>query len=483
MQHRGGDPAAARRAGDEKRLAVLEHDGWRHRRQRPLAGTGLVGFGAKQAEGVRRIRFGGKIIELVIEQNAGILGDQADAIAEIERIGICDGVAETVDHGKMRRVAAFGRHRAAGTDIRRRGRPDGIDASAPAGRIIFRGQQRDRVLHAIRIAEKQGAIGISALHRFDQQMQGLRFVGMGDICQIVAFKDVEHLDERDAAGGRRRHRNDFISAIGAAHRHALDRSIIFQVVGRHDPAGARDGGGNFLRDRPLVERARAVTRNCLQRIGKVLLHQTIAGAEHAAVRFDKNLDRCRPARQPRQHIGQRIRGVVADRDAVARQRDRRRNQFGEAEFSRTIFLFGQGQARNGARHADRKRGFARPARIGIAGIVQKAFGVDAARRGLAIIDGRVCAVGQVNDHKAAAADIAGARIADGERKANGNRGIDRIAALCENIGADPGGERLLRHHHAGMSDDALRNDVLRIADAVGGALLAKRDRGDRRDQR
>src|SRR6201987_2028843 len=75
-------------AGDEKRLAVLEHDRRRHRRQRPLAGTGRIGLGADKTIGVRRIGFGCEIVELVVEEDAGALGDQPDAIAEIERIGI-----------------------------------------------------------------------------------------------------------------------------------------------------------------------------------------------------------------------------------------------------------------------------------------------------------------------------------------------------------------------------------------------------------
>ena len=54
----------------------------------------------------------------------------------------------------------------------------------------------------------------------------------------------------------------------------------------------------------------------------------------------------------------------------------------------------------------------------------------------------------MNHHEAAAADIAGARIGHGHRKAGRDRGIDRVAALPQDIGADLRGEFLLRHHHA-----------------------------------
>ena len=54
----------------------------------------------------------------------------------------------------------------------------------------------------------------------------------------------------------------------------------------------------------------------------------------------------------------------------------------------------------------------------------------------------------MDHHETAAADVAGARIGHGQGKAGGDRGIDRIAALSQNIGADPRRELFLRHHHA-----------------------------------
>ena len=71
------------------------------------------------------------------------------------------------------------------------------------------------------------------------------------------------------------------------------------------------------------------------------------------------------------------------------------------------------------------------------------------RRGLAIVDRDVLvALGGMDHHEAAAADIAGARIGHRQRKAGCDRGIDRIAALPQDVGADLGREFLLRHHHA-----------------------------------
>ena len=66
----------------------------------------------------------------------------------------------------------------------------------------------------------------------------------------------------------------------------------------------------------------------------------------------------------------------------------------------------------------------------------------------------------MNHHEAAAADVAGARISDGERETDGDRGVDGIAAAIENLDADARGDALLRDHHAVVADNAarLRND-------------------------
>ena len=129
--------------------------------------------------------------------------------------------------------------------------------------------------------------------------------------------------------------------------------------------------------------------------------------------------------------GQRIRDVVFDRNAVARERDGRRDQVREREFAGAVFLVRQRKPRDGAGHADRRaREVARLLRIGIAVGVEEGLGVDRRRRGLAIIDRRChpAAVGAVDHHEAAAADIAGARIGHRHGEADRDRGIDRIAA-------------------------------------------------------
>ena len=114
-----------------------------------------------------------------------------------------------------------------------------------------------------------------------------------------------------------------------------------------------------------------------------------------------------------------------------------------------VFFQRQRQSGDRAGHADAERGIARLVAVGLAVGAEKDIARDRSRRGLAIIDGDVfVALGRMNHHEAAAADIAGARIGDGQRKAGGDRGVDRIAALPQDVGADLRGDLFLRHHHA-----------------------------------
>ena len=93
-----------------------------------------------------------------------------------------------------------------------------------------------------------------------------------------------------AAGGGRRHRDNVIAAIAAAHRRALDRAIGFQVVERHAAAGVAHRFHDAFGDRPFVEAARALPRNRFQRIGQIGLDQFVAGGQNG-VALEKDFHR------------------------------------------------------------------------------------------------------------------------------------------------------------------------------------------------
>ena len=61
------------------------------------------------------------------------------------------------------------------------------------------GQPFDRDFDEIRVAEVFGAVGIGKLHRLCHEVDGFRGVGAARV-QVVAFEDVEDLDDVDTAG-------------------------------------------------------------------------------------------------------------------------------------------------------------------------------------------------------------------------------------------------------------------------------------------
>ena len=172
--------------------------------------------------------------------------------------------------------------------------------------------------------------------------------------------------------------------------------------------------------------------------------------------FRERLGRIRPARHAAVHVRQRVGHVVGDDKAVAGKLDRRLEDFGQRKIAGAEFFQRQRQARHRAGHADAERGIAR------FGIIRLAIGAEEdiarhrGRTGLAIVDRDVlAALGGMDHHETAAADIAGARIGDRQRKAGCDRGIHRIAAPAQDVGADLRGDLLLRHHHAVFCGDGL----------------------------
>ena len=75
------------------------------------------------------------------------------------------------------------------------------------------------------------------------------------------------------------------------------------------------------------------------------------------------------------------------------------------------------------------------------------------RRLLAEVDEGLAAVGELQRHEAAAAEIAGRGIDDGERVAHGDRGIDGVAAAAQDVDADFGREVLRGDDHAVLGGD------------------------------
>ena len=81
-----------------------------------------------------------------------------------------------------------------------------------------------------------------------------------------------------AAGRGRRHRDDLMAAIGSAHRLALDRAIVREIVERHASAHLPHRGDDLFRDRPFVEAFGALRGDAVERRGEIVERDVVADA-------------------------------------------------------------------------------------------------------------------------------------------------------------------------------------------------------------
>jgi len=91
----------------------------------------------------------------------------------------------------------------------------------------------DGDLHKIRVAHVFSSICESTSHCFRHQVISIARVSI-NILQIVAFEDIQHLNQYRTARGWRRHRNDFISSIRSTQRRAFFRHITSEILESHE---------------------------------------------------------------------------------------------------------------------------------------------------------------------------------------------------------------------------------------------------------
>ena len=87
--------------------------------------------------------------------------------------------------------------------------------------------------------------------------------------EVVALEDVEHLDQRDAAGARRRHRDDLVAAIRAADRRALLRLVLREILLGDQPAVAPHLRGDQSRGLARVEAVAALVADARERTREI----------------------------------------------------------------------------------------------------------------------------------------------------------------------------------------------------------------------
>ena len=198
LQHGSGDACAARAAGDQSQLSILEYKRWSHGRQRTLARLYGIGIVPYQPIRVGHTRLGREIIHFVIEQNACALGHNAAAKVGVERISDGHCVASLVHHGVMRGLVAFIGLRFAGLDVAAGSGFACLNRRSQIGGVAFAGQSGQRDFHKIRVTQIFGAVGISQLHGLGHVVHALCTV-RAPLLHGPALHHVEYLNQVRAA--------------------------------------------------------------------------------------------------------------------------------------------------------------------------------------------------------------------------------------------------------------------------------------------
>src|SRR5260370_33781829 len=105
-----------------------------------------------------------------------------------------------------------------------------IERRAPRGRISLIDQLRYRKPGEVGVAQQLGTVVKRTPTSLSSEMDGLRGAA-SQAGQVIAFKNVQRFQQRDAAGTGRRSADNFVSAIRPADRLAFLDFIFRKVPG------------------------------------------------------------------------------------------------------------------------------------------------------------------------------------------------------------------------------------------------------------
>ena len=262
---------------------------------------------------------------------------------------------------------------------------------------------------------------------------------------VVALEDVQHLDHRGPAGTRRRHREDLVAAVFAPDRLPDHRPVVLQVLEGDESAVRRHLGSQELRGLALVEPGRPVLQDPVEAGRQVGLAEDLAGCVRRP--FLRELrHRGGIGRHPLEHPRERSGESVRDPEAVAGQLHRRPHE--ALPGHRALFLPGEAEAGHRSRDPHRLVAQVMDLEAVLPVLVEPHLGMR--RRGglLAEVVGERLPARGPPDQEPAAPDVAGGGMGHRQREGGRHRGVHRVPAVAQNLGAHLGSDRALRDHHA-----------------------------------
>ena len=139
-------------------------------------------------------------------------------------------------------------------------------------------------LNEICIAEVFCAVVEANAHGFGEQMDRLR-IASRLLGQIETFQQIQHLDDRHSSGTRRRHPDDFITAVCSTKGRTNLRLVVREIVERHDSTAGLQTRNQLLRHFAFVESVGAFGGDLLECPGEIRQLHRLAGFIERFARF------------------------------------------------------------------------------------------------------------------------------------------------------------------------------------------------------
>ena len=228
------------------------------------------------------VGLGIKVVHLVVEHDTGSGHHDPAAEIQIHRLGGGHGVAVCVNDGQMGRTGRFNFSR---------WRRWNTLAGCGFGDIYLRPHVfcvcgRDEALHRnghkVRITQVTGSIAKGPAQGFCQDMRGGGSL-KAEFLQRKSRQDIQHLNQQNATGARRRHGIDTPSLKTARHRRAVNHGVLIQIVLGQQAACPLHFRNNCLCHPAGVKGGLAVLGNGAQGIGQVFLDKDVVLFERLVV--------------------------------------------------------------------------------------------------------------------------------------------------------------------------------------------------------
>ena len=456
-QDGGDDARAAGAARHHEGLAIFDQDRRRHARERPLARSNRIGAARiDQPIGVRRVGRDREVVHFVVEHDPRTRNGDAGAVGGVDGRRDRYRVPVLVRDGQVSRSGVIVRQTRADDFERyvialpapgRRREGAGVDARPLCLGVLLPEQALERDLHEVGIAQVGSAIREGELHRLGDDVEAGRATRPAR-AEIEALEDVEHLEQHDAARGRRRKRVDLDPPVRARHRTAFDGSVGRQVGGTHDAAAARHLVGHLPGNLARVEDRRPLLGNGGQGAGEILLHEQRARLDStgaAALRRELDPRRLGEAlrRQPGLHVAGHARLIGTERKPRGGQPNRWLEHAGKRQCPVLFLHHRQTRHHPGSRYGERTVDGGALGQVGLQVHVARRR----SRSGFASVERDQLAVGQSNQDERATAQARREGLRDPDGEGRRNRGVDRVAPDREHLGTRASRVGRGTHHH------------------------------------